>query len=150
MRVYLDNCCYNRPYDDQSQLRISLETQAKLQIQKMIRDKEIELSSSFVLLYENSRNPFKSRQKSILDFVRENAAIFIDVDKTEEIKKVAEEIIAAGIKRADAYHVASAIVSKSDCFLTTDDRLLKYINETVKIEDPTEFIRDWEVSRYDD
>ena len=26
MKVYLDNCCYNRPYDDQSQLRISLET----------------------------------------------------------------------------------------------------------------------------
>lgn len=30
MRVYLDNCCYNRPYDDQTQLRISLESQAKL------------------------------------------------------------------------------------------------------------------------
>jgi hypothetical protein len=37
MRVYLDNCCYNRPYDNQSQLRISLETQAKLYIQQLIR-----------------------------------------------------------------------------------------------------------------
>ena len=36
MRIYLDNCCFNRPYDDQSQLRISLETQAKLYIQGMI------------------------------------------------------------------------------------------------------------------
>lgn len=34
MKIYLDNCCYNRPYDDQSQLRISLETQAKLYIQE--------------------------------------------------------------------------------------------------------------------
>ena len=25
MRIYLDNCCYNRPYDDQSQIRISSE-----------------------------------------------------------------------------------------------------------------------------
>ena len=25
VRVYLDNCCYNRPFDDQSQLRIKLE-----------------------------------------------------------------------------------------------------------------------------
>lgn len=24
MRIYLDNCCYNRPYDDQKQIRISL------------------------------------------------------------------------------------------------------------------------------
>ena len=24
MRVYLDNCCYNRPFDDQAQLRVRL------------------------------------------------------------------------------------------------------------------------------
>ena len=65
MRVYLDNCCYNRPYDDQSQLRISLETQAKLQIQSMICNRDIELASSYVLLYENSKNPNETRQKNI-------------------------------------------------------------------------------------
>ena len=26
MRVYLDNCCYNRPFDDQAQLTVRLET----------------------------------------------------------------------------------------------------------------------------
>ena len=26
MRVYLDNCCYNRPFDDQSQLKVRLGT----------------------------------------------------------------------------------------------------------------------------
>ena len=26
MKVYLDNCCYNRPYDDQNSLSVSLET----------------------------------------------------------------------------------------------------------------------------
>jgi len=29
LKIYLDNCCYNRPYDDQSQLKVSLEAQAK-------------------------------------------------------------------------------------------------------------------------
>jgi hypothetical protein len=29
IKVYLDNCSYNRLFDDQKQLRISLETQAK-------------------------------------------------------------------------------------------------------------------------
>lgn len=29
MRVYLDNCCFNRPYDSRSQMRVPLETQAK-------------------------------------------------------------------------------------------------------------------------
>ncbi len=32
LKIYLDNCCYNRPYDDQSQLKVSLEAQAKLEI----------------------------------------------------------------------------------------------------------------------
>ena len=36
IKVYLDNCSYNRPFDDQKQLRISLETQAKLYIQSLI------------------------------------------------------------------------------------------------------------------
>ena len=39
--VYLDNCTYNRPFDDQSHLRISLETQAKLYIQSLIKDNQI-------------------------------------------------------------------------------------------------------------
>ena len=37
MRVYLDNCCYNRPFDEQDQLRIRLETEAKLAIQRQMR-----------------------------------------------------------------------------------------------------------------
>ena len=41
MGVYLDNCSYNRPYDDQSQMRIHLETQAKIHIQDMIRQEQV-------------------------------------------------------------------------------------------------------------
>ena len=37
MKVYLNNCCYNRPYDDQTQIRIHLETEAKLHIQDVIK-----------------------------------------------------------------------------------------------------------------
>ena len=47
MRIYLDNCCYNRPYDDQSQLRISLESQAKLYVQELIREDKFELVASY-------------------------------------------------------------------------------------------------------
>lgn len=25
MKIYLDNCCYNRPFDDQSQIKIHLD-----------------------------------------------------------------------------------------------------------------------------
>jgi hypothetical protein len=34
LRLYLDNCAFNRPFDDQNQLKIKLETEAKLFIQQ--------------------------------------------------------------------------------------------------------------------
>ncbi|MFO7884916.1 MAG: hypothetical protein R6U68_08850 [Desulfobacteraceae bacterium] len=37
MKIYLDNCCFNRPFDDQTSLRIRLETEAKLDIQAKTR-----------------------------------------------------------------------------------------------------------------
>ncbi len=58
MKVYLDNCCYNRPYDDQRNLPNSLEAQAKLHIQMLIKEKKVQQASSFVLEYENSCNPY--------------------------------------------------------------------------------------------
>lgn len=40
MKIYLDNCCFNRPFDDQSQIRIRLESEAKLKIQEEIQVKK--------------------------------------------------------------------------------------------------------------
>lgn len=59
MRIYLDNCCFNRPFDDQTQLKISLETQAKLAVQDMIFHKKHTLVWSYILEYENLQNPFE-------------------------------------------------------------------------------------------
>ena len=63
----------------------------------------------------------------------------------KDVKKIADGIIATGVKTADAYHVACAILADSDYFLTFDDRLLKYKTDKLQIMDPTEFIREWEV-----
>jgi len=54
MRVYLDNCCYNRPYDDQSQIRVFLEAHAKMYIQELIKTGVLELVSSYTPQQENS------------------------------------------------------------------------------------------------
>ena len=55
MKLYLDNCCYNRPFDDQQQLKIHLETQAKLYIQQKIKDGQYDLVWSYILEYENAK-----------------------------------------------------------------------------------------------
>jgi hypothetical protein len=65
MKVYLDNCCFNRPFDNQEKIRIYLETQAKLYIQKMIKQEKLQLIWSFILDTENRDNPFKQKRKTI-------------------------------------------------------------------------------------
>lgn len=140
MKVYLDNCCYNRPYDDQTQRRISLETQAKLHVQEMIRNDELELVTSFINMYELSQSKFASRRETILEYVQDNASEFINSDNGGQIKQRAEEIMKTGITMKDAYHIACAESVGCDYLLTTDDRFLKYKPEDLQIINPIDFL----------
>lgn len=144
MRVYLDMCCYNRPYDDQSQFRVALETQSKLQIQGLIRDKKIELIGSYILDYEVSRNPYEMRRQSIVRFIQNNMNGYVGPERAEIIEPIAEKIMETGVKEKDAYHVASAIYAKCDYFISTDVRLLKYKTDRIKLVTPVEFIMETE------
>ena len=144
MRVYLDNCCYNRPYDDQTSTTISLETQAKLKIQELIKKQKIELVTSYMLAYENNANPFEMRRTTISEFINENETVFVSVNSVEHVETKAKEIMNTGIKFKDACHVASAILAGADCFISTDYRLLKYVTNDIKIMNPLDFIREME------
>lgn len=140
MKIYLDNCCFNRPYDDQTQKRISLETQAKLHVQEMIRNDEMELVTSFINTYELSQSKFSSRKDTIMEYIRANSSDFINSDDGAKIKQSAEEIMKTGIKMKDAYHIACAISAGCEYLLTTDDRFLKYKTKDIRIMNPIEFL----------
>ena len=58
MRVYLDNCCYNRPFDEQVQLRVRLETEAKLEVQRQMRSGELQYVWSDMLVTEVQDSQF--------------------------------------------------------------------------------------------
>lgn len=141
MKIYLDNCCYNRPYDDQSQMRIYLETQAKLHIQDMIRQEKIELVTSYILDFENSNNRSMQKKLAIQKFMNEYAVLYVSNKNEKDITKIAEAIMKTGIKEKDAYHVACAVMAECNYFVTTDDRLLKYQSEKIKLVTPGELIR---------
>ena len=147
LKIYLDNCCYNRPYDDQSQIRISLETQAKLYIQNLVKDKQIELVTSYILEYENGKNKFGKRKQVIAEFMETNESYYVGVERDSDVAKIAEPIMQTGVKEKDAFHVACAILAKCDYFITTDDRLLKYQDGRLPLVTPEEFIRRMEVGR---
>jgi predicted nucleic acid-binding protein len=139
--MYLDNCSYNRPFDDQSQLRISLETQAKLYIQSLIKENKIDLIYSYVCFYENYISPFDDRKLSILDFSKK--AQFCVIENHDVLLK-ANTIIRDGIKPLDALHLSCAITAKVDYFVTVDDGILKYKTDGINIVDPVMFIKHWE------
>ena len=141
MRIYLDNCCYNRPYDDQSQIRIYLETQAKLHIQELIKLRRVELVTSYILEYENEKNRFMQKKRTIENFMNDNESYYVGNERDEMIAKMAEPIMRTGVKEKDAFHVACAIYAKCDYFITTDDRLLKFYTEQISLVTPGEFIR---------
>ena len=137
MLIYLDNCCYNRPFDDQLQLNIRLETQAKLQIQKDIIDGKHKLIWSYVLDYENPKNPFMEKREAIAPW--RNLAVKIVVE-TDEIINFAEKLKVKGIKTFDALHIACAVSSNCDYYLTTDRKLLRSKINKINIADPIQFI----------
>jgi predicted nucleic acid-binding protein len=144
MRVYLDMCCYNRPYDDQLQLKVAMEAQSKLHIQNLIRDRKIELIGSYILDYEVSRNPYEMRKRSIIQFIYANMKGYVGAERDSIIRPMAEDIMKTGVKEKDAYHVASAIYSNCDYFISTDIRLLKYKTDKIRMVTPIEFITETE------
>lgn len=147
MRIYLDNCSYNRPYDDQSQMRIHLETQAKLHIQDMIRKKQIELVTSYVLDFENSNNRSIQKRMAIEKFMKDYATLYVSNKHSDKFAEIADSIMETGVKEKDAYHVACALMAECDYFVTTDDRLLKFQSEKIKLVTPGEFIRRMEADK---
>ena len=57
MKVYLDLCVYNRPFDYQGQTRIALESNAFIYVLEEIEGGSYDLVVSEALMYENSKNP---------------------------------------------------------------------------------------------
>ena len=144
MKIYLDNCCYNRPYDDQHQIRIFLEAQAKLYIQQLVIDKKLDLVCSFILRFENRQMPNAAKSETIANFF-ENAKEYIGSGELANIKPMINSLMTKGIKMKDAAHLACAIQAGCDYFITIDDKLIKKYNGTeIAVRTPITFLQDLE------
>lgn len=142
MRIYLDNCCFNRPFDKQEDIKIRIETEAKLNIQTNIKEGKIELVWSYILDYENSFNPSEDKQNIINEW---RIYAVIDISETSSIVGFANELQKINIKSKDALHIACAVEGKCDYFLTTDTFILKkasqiYEKLNIYIKNPIDFI----------
>jgi len=141
LKLYLDNCCFNRPFDDQSRLLVRLETEAKLYVQEGIRNGTFELVWSYVVDIENDANPYPRRRRFVSAWKQ---FAVIDVEESEELLVLMESFEKRGVKPNDALHLASAVVAPADIFITTDRGILnKPINE-IRVMNPEKFLRHYE------
>ncbi|MGC1376162.1 MAG: PIN domain-containing protein [Anaerolineales bacterium] len=139
MKLYLDTSVYNRPFDDQTQPRIWLETLALALILQLVETGEATLINSSVLEFENVRNPLTIRRDWMARCLQQ-AKAYQRVDPS--IRARAELLERNGLKAIDALHASSAEAAGADYFLTCDDRLLKKHRAlTVKSMNPVDFVQ---------
>jgi predicted nucleic acid-binding protein len=139
MRLYLDNCCFNRPFDDQSTLTIRLETEAKLHIQNAIHAGQYALGWSYILDFENAANPLNERRNEIQKWEALADSFAIE---TPAILAAMKEAVTAGFKALDALHIACAQALECEYFLTVDRGILKKAKAITRtrIMNPIDFV----------
>ena len=146
MRIYLDCCSLQRPFDDKSQPRIAVEAEAVLVILSLCETDHLTLISSDALLFEIGRTPDQNRKEdalAILKIAKES------IELSQEIETLARNFEASGLKPLDALHLAFASVSKVDYFCTCDDKFLKKAKSferlNTKVVFPIELVMELEI-----
>ena len=123
MKVYFDVCCLCRPFDNQQNHRIRLETDAILTILKRCTS-GWEMIESTAVLFEISLISDVQREKYVRDLAgRAHEIVRVD----EAALSRAGELEQVGLMGMDAVHVACAERAGA-VLLTTDDELVRIMN----------------------
>ena len=140
MRIYMDVCCYNRPFDDFSQDRVHLEAEAVLSIISRCEKHEWTLLASGIIDYELSKLSDTDRYEQVQELY---SAAKERVKLTEQAETRAANFLQNGLKPFDGLHLALAETAGADIFLTTDDRFLKTafkMNLSIKTANPVTWL----------
>ncbi len=105
MLIYLDACCLNRPFDDQSQERIRLESEAVLLILSRCEEGIWKLLASDVLDFEISRIPDEERQQKVM-LLMSLAASRVEISR--RVERRAAFLADRRFGAYDALHLACA------------------------------------------
>ena len=140
VRIYIDVCCLNRPFDDLSQDRVYLEAEAILSIIYHCEKNEWTLIASGVIDYELSKLSDTDRLEQVQTLY---AAAHERVKLIEETQQRAIFFQEHGLKSFDSLHLALAETNEVDTFLTTDDQLLRIAGKLdlkIKVANPVSWL----------
>ncbi len=141
LKLYLDNCCYSRPFDDLRQEKNNLEAQAiKVIIDKYSKN-EFEIYTSDALVLEMNNIKDQIKRAKVLEVY--NKLKLTNIKFSETIKQRAIELRQYNIKDMDSLHIAYAESLNLDYFITTDRLLINASNRAnlkIKVINPINFI----------
>ena len=144
LKIYLDTCCLNRSFNDQTQTRIRRETEA---IQTLLKYRFIERwlwITSDVLIFEVNNTP-NQIQRDYMRAQLDRAYQNVSVGAIENMR--CQELETLGFKWFDALHLACAESNRVNVFLTTDDRLIRRAHRIrallqVRVENPYTWLQE--------
>ncbi|GHS95805.1 hypothetical protein FACS1894139_03500 [Planctomycetales bacterium] len=141
MKIYLDNCCYNRPFDDHTHSRVARESDAVLAVLARAKDGLDEIIGSAAIEFEISRCPRRERRLWLQNLY--------EVSKTRlpfssTVYQRANELMSRShLRLLDSMHLAYAESAEANYLLTTDDQLAREgvkLSMTVKVANPLTYI----------
>ncbi len=149
--MYLGACCLNRPFDDQTQDRVHLESEAVLLLVARAETGALTWVGSQTLVYEIAQTPDPTRRERVLALAG-SAHESVQPGHTEAERTA--ELVTRGFTELDALHIACAESAAVDVFLTTDDRLLARsrrpdITLRVRVRNPLEWLQEPQPSATD-
>ncbi len=142
--LYLDYNCFQRSFDDPTQVRIQMEALACQEIfTRAENDADIQLVWSFMHQDETILCPLPGRKVEALRLsqlcqrkVGPERAIYDQAKQYQQQERLSAK---------DAIHLACAVYVKADVLVTCDDRFLKQarrLNLDVEIINPVDYVRE--------
>ncbi len=150
MEIYMDVCCLNRPFDDQRQDKIRLESAAIMAILFRCQKGEWRLIGSNIIDVELTKSP-DLRKAFKVNKIANLAVRKIELNKSIELRALKYQSF--GVDIFDSLHIACAEEANVDIFLTTDDKLIKrakrFTDSNISVRNPVDWLMEVTSYEYD-
>jgi len=123
-KLYLDTCCYNRPFDDQEQDKIRIEAEAVLSIIARGELGQLDILKSGVIFDEILAIPYPDKQSKVLNLYGSASP---SLSYHQVIGDLALDFHQKGLGAYDATHLAYAKHYHADVLLTTDRKFINTV-----------------------
>ena len=140
IKIYLDNCCYSRPFDSNVNEEIEKEIKAIEKIMKTYLKKEIKIYKSKIIDFEITKMPIGNKRRQVEDLY--DALELKEIKYSYKIEDIIKKLKENNISNMDAYHIAYAEKENIEYFMTVDKILInkaKKIKTKVRVISPIEF-----------